>query len=87
MKFDKLGNYIKKIDVRNKDGTVTRSMSVSVSKGFKPTGKKVNKNELHSYKVVRPGQFAYVPTTGNEKRLCVALSRLDYDIVVTQVDI
>ena len=28
-----------------------------------------------------------MPTTGNEKRLCVALSRLDYDIVVTQVDI
>lgn len=87
MKFDRLGNHIQKIDIRNKDFSITSSMSVSVSKFFKPTGKKVNKAELHNYKIVKPGQFAYVPTTGNEKRLCVALSDFDHDIVVTQVDI
>lgn len=87
MAFVRLGDYIGKVDTRNKDGVVTQSMSVSVTKEFKPTGKKVNRNELHNYKVVKPGQFAYVPTTGNEKRLCVALSQFDYDIVVTQVDI
>lgn len=82
-----LGNYIKKVDIRNKDGSVTIPKSVSVTKEFKSTGKKVNKNELHKYKIVEPGQFAYVPTTGNERRLCIALSLFDYNIVVTQVDI
>ncbi len=83
----RLGDYIEKIDSRNTDGVVATPMSVSVTKEFKPTGKKVDKDNLHSYKIVRPGQFAYVPTTGNEKRLCFALSQFNHDIVVTQVDI
>jgi len=86
-KVEELGKHIEKIDLRNKSGLVTESKSVSVTKEFKSTGKKVNKKELHNYKIVKPGQFAYVPTTANEKRLCIALSSFDHDIVVSQVDI
>jgi type I restriction enzyme S subunit len=85
-KLVKLGDYIRQVDNRNRDNSIKEVRSVSVTKEFKLTGKKVDKSELHNYKIVLPKQFSYVQTTGNEKVFCVALSDFKYPICVTQVN-
>ena len=60
--------------------------SVSVTKEFKLTNAKVNKNELSNYLVVNPREIAFVQTTGNEKVLAFAYNDYDYPVVVSSVD-
>ena len=60
--------------------------SVSVTKEFKLTNAKVNKNELSNYLVVKPKEIAFVQTTGNEKVLAYAFNDFDYPVVVSSVD-
>ncbi len=86
VKLVQLGDYIEKKDQRNYNNAVKIVKSVSVSKEFKDTGAKVNKEKLHKYKIVSPGCISFVQTTGNEKCLCTALNNYKYPIVVTSVN-
>lgn len=82
----KIGDYILESNVKNSDNKIKEVRSVSVTKEFKLTNAKVNKNELSNYLVVRPKEIAFVQTTGNEKVLAFAYNDQDYPVVVSSVD-
>ncbi len=84
--FKKIGDYILESNVKNSDNKIKEVRSVSVTKEFKLTNAKVNKNELSNYLVVRPKEIAFVQTTGNEKVLAFAYNDQDYPVVVSSVD-
>lgn len=81
-----LGDYIEEHNQLNLDNTIKVVKSVSVTKEFKNTGAKVNKNELSGYKIVPPMFISYVQTTKNEKCFACALNRFGESIVVTSVN-
>ena len=81
-----LGEYIKEYDKRNSDNKIKLVKSVSVTKEFKETNAKVNKDELSGYKIVPPNHIAYVQTTKNEKCFANALNTSSDNYVVSQVD-
>ena len=81
-----LGEYIEEYDVRNSDNEIKAVKSVSVTKEFKETGAKVNKEELSGYKLVPPRHLSYVQTTKNEKCFANALNTTNETYVVTQVN-
>ena len=82
----KLGEYIEEFDRRNSDNAIKLVKSVSVTKEFKETNAKVNKDELSGYKLVPPYHIAYVQTTKNEKCFANALNTSSDTYVVSQVD-
>lgn len=81
-----LGEYIEEYDKRNSDKKINAVKSVSVTKEFKETGAKVNKEELGGYKIVPPNHLSYVQTTKNEKCFANALNTSNETFVVTQVN-
>lgn len=81
-----LGEYIEELDKRNIDNSIKLVKSVSVTKEFKDTNAKVNKEELSGYKIVPPNFIAYVQTTKNEKCFANALNTTNDTYVVSQVD-
>ena len=86
MPSKKIGAYIIESNVKNSDNKIKEVRSVSVTKEFKLTNAKVNKNELRNYLIVRPKEIAFVQTTGNEKVLAFAYNDQDYPVVVSSVD-
>lgn len=81
-----LGEYVEEYDVKNSDNKIKAVKSVSVTKEFKETGAKVDKNNLQGYKLVPPNHLSYVQTTKNEKCFANALNTTDETYVVTQVN-
>ncbi|MBF4466227.1 restriction endonuclease subunit S [Flavobacterium sp. LC2016-12] len=81
-----LGEYIDEYDKRNSDKKIKAVKSVSVTKEFKETNAKVNKDELGGYKLVPPNHLSYVQTTKNEKCFANALNTTNETYVVTQVN-
>ena len=61
--YKRLGNYIREVDVRNRDLKVTKLLGVSISKEFMPSIANTIGTDMSSYKVAEPRQFAYGPVT------------------------
>lgn len=69
-----LSNFICAVDVRNSSGAVTRLLGVSVNKCFIPSVANTIGTDMTKYKVVKKGQFVYVPVTSrNGEKITVAL--------------
>ena len=83
---NRLGDLIEDIDIKNSDNKIKAVKSVSVTKEFKETGAKVNKEELSGYKLVPPRHLSYVQTTKNEKCFANALNTSNETYVVTSVN-
>jgi type I restriction enzyme S subunit len=62
---EKLGNYIQPTDTRNRDNTLDAAdlRGISTTKVFIKSKANVTGASFTNYKVVRPGQFAYVADT------------------------
>jgi type I restriction enzyme S subunit len=86
IKPQKIGKFIEEVNEKNLDNKIKEVRSISVTKEFKLTNAKVNKNELRNYLIVQPRQIAFVQTTGNEKVLAFAYNDFDYPVVVSSVD-
>lgn len=56
--YKPLGEYIRQVDVRNKDRMVERLVGVSVNKTFIPSVANTIGTDLSNYKIIRAGQFA-----------------------------
>lgn len=84
--LQKIEPFIEEVVIKNSDNKIKEVRSISVTKEFKLTNAKVNKNELSNYLVVKPKEIAFVQTTGNEKVLAYAYNDYDYPIVVSSVD-
>ncbi|MDO4200008.1 MAG: restriction endonuclease subunit S [Clostridia bacterium] len=72
--YKKLGPYIRQVDVRNKDLSVTKLLGVSIEKKFIPSIANTVGTDFKNYKIVRNKQFAYGPVTSrNGDKISVAL--------------
>jgi len=70
--YKRLGDYIRPVDVRNKDLKVTLSQGICNAKYFQNPKQVADNPETH--KVVRTGQFAYNrATTRNGEKISIAL--------------
>lgn len=56
--YKRLGNYIREVDVRNRDFAVTQLVGLSIDKAFIPSVANVIGTDLSNYKVIRNKQFA-----------------------------
>ena len=83
---EKIGQYIERHDVRNGKNGTKNVMGISTSKCFREPTSKVNKDDLASYKVCLPRQFAFVQTTHNEKVFAYAFNNTNESIVVSSVN-
>ena len=82
-----LGEYIHRIDRRNKDNSIRIVKGISVTKEYRdPTSKVDMTGDLSSYKIVEYNQFGYIQTTNNEKRLVISLSKFPYPILISSVN-
>ena len=72
--YKRLGDYIRKVDVRNKDEKVTRLLGVSIDKKFIESIANTIGTDMSVYKIVKRGQFAYGPVTSrNGDKVSIAL--------------
>ena len=85
MEYKRLGDYIREVNVRNKDLKVTNLEGVSISKQFIPSIANTIGTDMSTYKVVCPGQFAYGPVTSrNGDKVSIALYKGDRDAIISQ---
>ena len=81
----RLGDYIREVDVRNRDLAVTKLLGVSISKEFMPSIANTIGTDMSSYKVVEPRQFAYGPVTSrNGDKVSIALYKEDESAIISQ---
>ena len=74
MEFKRLGDYIREVNVRNRDLKVTNLLGLSIEKKFIPSIANTIGSDMSVYKIVTPKQFAYVPVTSrNGDKITVAL--------------
>jgi type I restriction enzyme S subunit len=82
LNYKKLGNYIRQIDIRNKDLRIERLLGVSIKKEFIESIANTVGTEFSNYKVVKREQFAYGPVTSrNGDKISVALLEEDECII------
>ena len=79
MEYRRLGDYIREVNVRNRELKVTNLLGVSISKEFMPSIANTIGTDMSVYKIVERGQFAYGPVTSrNGDKVSIALLN-DYD--------
>ena len=77
--YKRLGDYIREVNVRNRDLKVTNLLGVSISKKFMPSIANTIGTDMSTYKIVGRRQFAYGPVTSrNGDKVSIALLG-DYD--------
>ena len=74
MEYKHLGDYIREVNVRNRDLKVTNLQGVSISKEFMPSIANTIGTDMSTYKIVERRQFAYGPVTSrNGDKVSIAL--------------
>ena len=61
--YTRLGDYIRQVDVRNKDDERYDLLGVSVEKCFISSIANTVGTDWHNYKIIKKGQFCYIPDT------------------------
>lgn len=89
MNYKRLGNYIREVDVRNEDDSITNLLGINIDKYYMPSVANVVGTDLSRYKVVEKNQFACNRMhVGRDKRLPIALStRKDKFIISPAYDV
>ena len=83
--YKRLGDYIREVDVRNRDLSVTTLLGVSISKEFIPSIANTIGTDMSTYKIVRKGQFAYGPVTSrNGDKVSIALLSHENNAIISQ---
>lgn len=85
MPCEKIGTYITQKNNRNTKKTIDLVMGLSTKKEFREAQSRVNRAKLGNYKIVNPGDFAFVPTTDTWKVLAFALNDFVMDLVVSPI--
>lgn len=71
--YKPIGDYIRVVNEKNRDLSITNLRGVSINKKFIPSIANIVGTDLSSYKVVRMGQFAYGPITSrNGEKISIA---------------
>lgn len=79
-----LGQFIRPIDKRNRDGLVTNLLGVSVNKCFIPSVANTIGTDMSKYKVIRKGQFVYIPDTSRRGDKIALAYNKDNECIVSQ---
>lgn len=75
MSYKRIGEYIKEIDVRNSDSSVTLLRGVSTRKVLIESVANMSGVSLHNYKIAKKGQFVYVADTSRRgEKIAIALN-------------
>ena len=83
--YKRLGDYIREVNVRNRDLKVTNLLGVSISKEFMPSIANTIGTDMSTYKIVDKGQFAYGPVTSrNGDKVSIALLDGYDDAIISQ---
>lgn len=82
----KIGVYLEYRDIKNSDNQCSNVKGVTVYKNFREPTSKVNRDELHGYKIVKPSWITFVQTTHNEKVFAYAFNNTTKDIAVSSVN-
>lgn len=83
--YKRLGDYIRQVDVRNRNLAVDNLLGLSISKQFIPSIANTIGTDMANYKVVQPRQFGYVPVTSrNGDKITVALYDGDKPCIISQ---
>ena len=82
MDYKRLGDYIREVNVRNRDLKVTNLLGLSVSKEFMPSIANTIGTDMSTYKVVERDQLVYIADTSRHGDK-IAIGLLDkYDIAI-----
>ena len=85
MEYQRLGDYIREVNVRNSELKVTNLLGLSIEKKFIPSIANTIGTDMSVYKIVRPMQFAYVPVTSrNGDKITIALYKGDESAIISQ---
>ena len=77
--YKQLGQFICQVDIRNTDGKEDNLLGVSVQKKFIPSIANTVGTDFTKYKIVKRGQFTYIPDTSRRgDKIAIALL-LDYE--------
>lgn len=82
---EKIGKYIVQKNIKNTEKKVKHVVGLSTKKEFREAQSRVNKNELGNYKIVKPDEFAFVPTTDTWKVLAFAQNTFGAEVVVSPI--
>ena len=83
--YKRLGDYIREVNVRNRELKVTNLLGVSISKEFMPSIANTIGTDMSAYKIVEQKQFAYGPVTSrNGDKISVALLTNYENAIISQ---
>ena len=86
VEYHRLGDYIRPVDVRNRDLKVTELLGLSVSKEFIPSIANTIGTDMSTYKIVEKGQFVYIADTSRRgDKIAIALLSGYENAIVSQV--
>ena len=85
MEYHRLGDYIREVNVRNRELKVMNLLGLSIEKRFIPSIANTIGTDMSVYKIVTPRQFAYVPVTSrNGEKITVALYEGEEPAIISQ---
>ena len=82
--YKRLGDYIREVNVRNRELKVTKPMGINIDKHFMPSVANVIGTDLSTYKIVSRMQFACnLMHVGRDEKIPMALLTGDKPIIVS----
>ncbi|MBQ6747706.1 MAG: restriction endonuclease subunit S [Bacteroidaceae bacterium] len=82
MQYERLGDYIREVNVRNRDEKVTNLLGLSVSKEFMPSIANTIGTDMSTYKIVKKNQLVYIADTSRRgDKIAIALLK-DYESAI-----
>lgn len=82
--YKRLGDYIRQIDVRNRDLRTNNLLGINIDKFFMPSVANIIGTDLKNYKLIKKNQFACNPMhVGRDERLPVALYLTEDESIVS----
>ena len=82
--YHRIGDYIREVNVRNRDLKVTKPMGINIDKHFMPSVANVIGTDLSNYKMVHKKQFACnLMHVGRDEKIPMAMMTEDETIIVS----
>ena len=82
--YQRLGDYIREVNVRNRELKVTKPMGINIDKHFMPSVANVIGTDLSAYKLVSKNQFACnLMHVGRDEKIPMAMQTDDNPIIVS----
>lgn len=83
--YQRLGDYIREVNVRNSELKATNLLGLSVSKEFMPSIANTIGTDMSAYKIVKRGQFVYIADTSRRgDKIAIALLNKYDNAIVSQ---